>query len=115
MRDSHFWRLVAVGFVAGVFYLGHASGQRGATLTPFTSQAHAQETSRYRIPTAVPQGTVVEGFRWNQISNDRGAPRTFRAQVQGGWLIATLPPDSRGASSVHTVFVPDVYHWWHVD
>jgi len=90
-------------------------GQHETNLPQFTSQARAEETSRYRIPAVVPRGTVVEGFHWQQVSNQRGLPRTFRAQVQGGWLIATLPPEGRGTSSVHTVFVPDIYHWWDID
>lgn len=115
MKDTRFWRLIAVGFVAGVFYLGHAIGQRDTLTGPFVSQAQAEETSRYFIPEAVPRGTVVDGFRWHEISDQRGAPQAFRAQVQGGWLIATLPPEGRGATSVHTVFVPDLYHWWKID
>ncbi len=114
MRDSRFWRLLAVGFVAGVFYLGHAIGEHTTGWPQFTSRAQAGETSRYRIPVIEKQGTVVEGFGWQQVSSQRGAPRTFRSQVQGGWLIATLPPDGRGATSVHTVFVPDLYHWWNI-
>lgn len=115
MKDTRFWRLVAAGFVAGVFYLGHAIGQREATVAPFASQAQAAENSRYYIPEGVPRGTVVEGFRWHEISDRRGEPQAFRAQVQGGWLIATLPPEGRGPASVHTVFVPDLYHWWKID
>ncbi len=114
MQSTRFWKLMAAAAVGGLWYLGLALQPAEIEWPQFTSQAYA-DTRLYSSPEPRWRGDVSRGFRWEQMSRDARMPLAYRAEVQGGWLIATLPPSGGGSTAVHTVFVPDISHRWELD
>ena len=109
MKDSLFWRCLAVLGVAALFYL--AAGLHGHSLPAPSSEARAQNFAQA-------SNRAKRSLNWQALNSsqpDDGWTKTYRAKVPGGWLIQVFNIQNRGnnpASALGLIFYPDPNHTW---
>ena len=120
MKDSIFWRIIGVGTVFGLLWIGYELGKSSQISPPsFSSAAYADDVKPEK-PDAVPKkldAMPPELVKSKLVFNDLGycKPTPYgnimsfaRAKVTGGWII--LAARLNGADTI--TFYPDPKHEW---
>ena len=95
MRNSVFWKRVAVAGLAALFYVGHGLHEQHSPAWHVLTSASAAE-----------QPAVGEAGSWEQLYDGKNATWVIaaRCKLPGGWLVAV-----RDAG---LTYYPDPNHLW---
>ena len=116
MKDSIFWRIIGIGTVLGLLWIGYSLGKNSQIPSPsFSSAVYADDVkptkSEAEKSTDVKPVSKKPKLVFDFFANPQGLLGFERAKVPGGWLVIASDLNHRDAVEGFT-FYPDPEHKW---